>query len=199
MSSLKGKGRMVGMLTRREMAWGLGASTLLPMFAAKASVPASGWRVLPTAPSRGKQDDIFFIDGDHGWYGNGAGRVFGTSDGGQSWSLLWERPGTYVRALGFVDAQVGILGNIGLNYFPGVTDPNPLYRTADGGAFVASRGQRDRTCARRHLRHRHPAATLRQLGRPERARHHSGGRSCGRPCLPDDFARPRADLDIREP
>ncbi|MEO5866918.1 MAG: hypothetical protein ABIS14_00730 [Sphingomonas sp.] len=122
-------------INRRELTCGLAASTLLPLGGARAAEPpaAATWEKLPTAPYKGKQDDIYFIDGDHGWYGNGAGRVYGTSDGGRTWSLLWEQTGTYVRALGFVDANIGILGNIGTNYFPGVTDANPLYRTEDGG------------------------------------------------------------------
>jgi photosystem II stability/assembly factor-like uncharacterized protein len=35
-----------------------------------------------------------------------------------------------------LDAQHGFLGNIGTEYFPGVTDETPLYRTDDGGKTV---------------------------------------------------------------
>lgn len=59
--------------------------------------------------------------------------MYGTTDGGDSWTKLLDQPGTFVRALGFVDERVGILGNIGPGSFPGVTDTNPLYRTTDGG------------------------------------------------------------------
>ena len=92
------------------------------------------WIKLPTEPYRGKQDDVVFVDGRIGWYGNGAGKLFKTTDGGQSWTQILDRPGTFVRALGFVDADLGFLGNIGPDYFPGVTDTTPLYRTRDGGA-----------------------------------------------------------------
>lgn len=119
--------------TRREVTAALAASALLSTTRARSAASETDWRVLPTVPSKGKQDDICFVDGATGWYGNGAGRVYGTTDGGDSWHLLWERPGTYVRALGFVDSKVGFLGNIGVDYFPGVTDRNPLYRTIDGG------------------------------------------------------------------
>jgi len=91
------------------------------------------WAKLPTEPYPGKQDDIVFVSRDIGWYGNGKGRVFGTTDGGDTWVKLLDQPGTFVRALGFVDERVGILGNIGPGSFPGVTDTVPLYRTADGG------------------------------------------------------------------
>lgn len=92
------------------------------------------WIKLPTEPYRGKQDDVVFVDALTGWYGNGAGKLFRTTDGGQSWTQILDRPGTFVRALGFVDADLGFLGNIGPDYFPGVTDATPLYRTRDGGA-----------------------------------------------------------------
>ena len=92
------------------------------------------WQRLPTEPYPGKQDDIFFVNERSGWYGNGAGKVFRTTDGGDTWTKVWEKPGTFVRCLAFVDERVGVLGNIGPGYFPGVTDATPLYRTEDGGS-----------------------------------------------------------------
>jgi len=94
---------------------------------------SSAWRKLPTEPFPGKQDDISFVSPSLGWYGNGKGKVFRTQDGGESWSLVFERPGTFVRALGFVDAKRGFLGNIGVGRFPGVEDTTPLLVTDDGG------------------------------------------------------------------
>lgn len=91
------------------------------------------WRKLPTEPYPGKQDDVFFITATTGWYGNGAGKVFRTADGGATWTKVWEKPGTFVRCLAFLDEQVGVLGNVGTGYFPGVTDEVPIYRTIDGG------------------------------------------------------------------
>lgn len=102
------------------------------------SAPRAEWRALPTEPYHGKQDDIFFVSPDLGWYGNGAGKLFHTADGGESWTKIWEQPGTFIRALGFLDAQRGFLGNVGTNYFPNVTDTHPLYRTADGGVSWTS-------------------------------------------------------------
>ena len=102
---------------------------------ARAATPdaSPAWVKLPTEPYRGKQDDVYFVDETTGWYGNGAGKLFRTTDGGQSWTRQLERPGTFVRALGFVDGSLGFLGNIGPDYFPDVSDPVPLYRTRDGG------------------------------------------------------------------
>ena len=99
-----------------------------------AAAQTSGWVKLPTEPYRGKQDDVVFVDENTGWYGNGAGKLFRTDDGGRTWTKQLDRPGSFVRALGFVDADLGFLGNIGPDYFPGVTDATPLYRTRDGGA-----------------------------------------------------------------
>ena len=126
-------------LFRREVLAGLaGASTLLAPTAGIAHVAATitapeSWLKLASDPYPGKQDDIVFVTPEIGWYGNGKGRVYGTRDGGRSWALLWEKPGTYVRALGFIDEKRGILGNIGTDDFPDVTDDKPLYLTSDGG------------------------------------------------------------------
>lgn len=97
-----------------------------------AQTPPS-WRELPTTPYNGKQDDIAFVNPDTGWYGNGAGKLYRTDDGGETWTQLWDQPGTFIRALGFVDAQTGFLGNVGVGYYPNVADTRPLYRTDDGG------------------------------------------------------------------
>lgn len=109
------------------------AAATLIQAEAPSSVSDGQWVKLPTEPYRGKQDDIALIDPMIGWYGNGAGKVFKTTDGGRQWSQVMDRPGTFVRALGFIDAATGFIGNIGLDYYPGVTDSTPLYRTRDGG------------------------------------------------------------------
>ncbi len=61
---------------------------------------ARKWRKLNTVPYRGKQDDIYFINPNVGWYGNGAGKLYQTVDGGENWTLKSENAGTFVRALG---------------------------------------------------------------------------------------------------
>ncbi len=103
--------------------------------AAPAAVGPAGpsWMKLPTEPYPGKQDDIFFANEKVGWFGNGAGKVFRTTDGGDSWTKVWEKKGTFVRCLAFLDEKVGVMGNVGPGYFPGVTDTVPVYRTEDGG------------------------------------------------------------------
>jgi photosystem II stability/assembly factor-like uncharacterized protein len=117
-------------LSRRLMLAGsLIAALARPSFGQ--SAPA--WKKLPTVPYKGKQDDISFVDALTGWYGNGEGKLYATTDGGESWTKVWDQPGTFIRALGFVDGKTGYLGNVGTDYYPGVTDKNPLYKTIDGG------------------------------------------------------------------
>ncbi|HEY4180348.1 MAG TPA: hypothetical protein VGM90_26075 [Kofleriaceae bacterium] len=91
------------------------------------------WVTSTTEPYKGKQDDIFFVSPTVGFYGNGAGKIFRTNDAGATWTKVLEQPGTYIRALGFIDEQHGFAGNIGPDSFPGVTDETLLYRTDDGG------------------------------------------------------------------
>ena len=100
------------------------------------SAPVQGWTRLDTVPYtlNNKQDAIAFADAQTGWYGNGTGKVYGTTDGGKTWRNIWSRPGTYVRSLEFADDRTGFLGNIGPDYYPAVKDINPLYVTHDGGA-----------------------------------------------------------------
>jgi photosystem II stability/assembly factor-like uncharacterized protein len=97
-----------------------------------AAIAGGGWATLPSDPYRGKRDDIVFATAKVGYYGTGAGDLFKTVDGGASWSRVWSRKGTFVRALGFIDSERGFLGNVG-DAYPNVTDTNPLYETRDGG------------------------------------------------------------------
>jgi len=116
---------------RREFVAAGAALAATPLLAMAPTDPQ--WETLPTEAYPGKRDDIAFADALHGWYGTGKGDLFRTTDGGESWALVASRPGTFIRALGFVDARTGFIGNIGTDYYPGVTDTVPLYRTDDGG------------------------------------------------------------------
>jgi photosystem II stability/assembly factor-like uncharacterized protein len=91
------------------------------------------WKKLPTVAHDDKQDDIYFVDDRVGWYANGAGKIYKTTDGGDSWRLQHDSPGTFFRCLAFIDHLHGFAGNVGPDRFPNVTDTNPLYETKDGG------------------------------------------------------------------
>jgi photosystem II stability/assembly factor-like uncharacterized protein len=98
------------------------------------TLPADAkWQKLDTVAYRGKQDDIFFLNADLGWYVNGGGKIYKTIDGGKTWIEKLSQPGTFFRTVGFVNEKIGFAGNIGIDYFPGVTDTTPLYMTDDGG------------------------------------------------------------------
>jgi hypothetical protein len=45
------------------------------------------WQKLETVAYRGKQDDIFFLNADLGWYVNGGGKIYKTIDGDK---LPWD-------------------------------------------------------------------------------------------------------------
>ena len=94
---------------------------------------AAKWTKTNTVPYKGKQDDIYFINQNTGWYGNGAGKIYKTTDGGNTWVEKLNKPGTFFRTIGFIDDKIGFAGNIGIDYFPGVTDTTPMYVTEDGG------------------------------------------------------------------
>jgi photosystem II stability/assembly factor-like uncharacterized protein len=92
------------------------------------------WQTLSASPQNGqKQDDIFMLSPQYGFCVNGSGRIFRTLNGGQTFQKVADQPGTYFRCIAFRDSLHGFAGNIGPNYFPNVTDANPLYRTDDGG------------------------------------------------------------------
>ncbi len=91
------------------------------------------WQKQTTEPYPGKQDDICFVDEQNGWYCNGQGKIYHTSDGGARWEKIYEKPGTFFRCIAFLDSLRGFAGNVGTDYFPNVQDTIPLYQTQDGG------------------------------------------------------------------
>lgn len=97
----------------------------------------TAWTKFTTERYPGKQDDVFFVTPSTGWYLNGAGKIFKTTDAGATWEVQANKPGTYFRCVAFLDEKTGFAGNIGPGYFPNVSDETPLYRTDDGGATWA--------------------------------------------------------------
>jgi photosystem II stability/assembly factor-like uncharacterized protein len=105
------------------------------------AVAGATWRKLPVAPQvtgGAKQDDIYFVDPARGFVASGpAQSIYATEDGGATWTSVFQSPGTYFRALLFLDAERGFAGNLGPGLSPSIDDPNVLYATQDGGATWA--------------------------------------------------------------
>jgi len=97
---------------------------------APAAMPT--WHTLVTEVYPKKRDDLVFVDARTAFYGTGKGNLYRTDDAGASWHLVWSHPGTFIRALAFLDAKHGFLGNLGAG-LASVTDAVPLYETRDGG------------------------------------------------------------------
>ena len=128
---------MLKMIAVSPLAFALCAGTAWAQTAPSPTAPvaaAAAWQKLATESYRGKQDDIFFVTPDLGWYVNGSGKIYRTKDGGITWEKQLDKPGTYFRCVAFLDANHGFAGNIGTDYFPGVTDTTPLYETKNAGA-----------------------------------------------------------------
>ena len=96
-------------------------------------VTEKGWKKLNTERYPGKQDDITFINEKEGWYVNGYGSIYHTTNAGETWEKQLEKKGTFFRCIAFVDSLRGFAGTVGTDYFPNVTDTIPLYGTSDGG------------------------------------------------------------------
>jgi photosystem II stability/assembly factor-like uncharacterized protein len=113
---------------------------LLTSFAALCFVGATAqaasltpqWRTLTAESYPKKRDDVVFANATTGFYGTGKGNLYRTDDGGASWRLVWSKPGTFIRSLGFIDDKHGFLGNLGAG-IANITDTTPLYETKDGG------------------------------------------------------------------
>ncbi len=120
-------------MPHRTALLGLALALLLPARLAPAQ-PVLTWQELPNAPTTSRHNDVYFVTPDLGWIVNGAGQIYRTDDGGTSWTLQLDQPGSHFRSVGFLDARRGFAGNVGTGEF-GTTDPAPLYETHDGGAF----------------------------------------------------------------
>ncbi len=101
------------------------------------AVLAAEWVKLagPSVSGGEKQDDIFFLDAMTGYVASGPEfAIWETTNGGTSFTSVFNKTGTYFRSLAFLDAQHGFAGNLGAGLIPQVTDTNVLYATSNGGS-----------------------------------------------------------------
>ncbi len=90
------------------------------------------WQALPNSPipdaTSQRFEDVFFPNTNTGYIAQYTGKIYKTTNGGNSWSLnntSTEFPFANYRCLGFFDSQNGILGTLRFN--------QPLFRTTNGG------------------------------------------------------------------
>lgn len=89
------------------------------------NISAQTWEELDIPNEGTRYDDIFFLNENLGWAANGWGyKTYKTTDGGDSWSLIFETPDEYQRNIEFLNENIGFLGTLTENF----------YKTTDGGA-----------------------------------------------------------------
>ncbi len=77
------------------------------------------------APLARRNDDIWFVDALVGWTVNSNGQIWKTTDGGDTWTRQMTLPNTYLRCIGFADAERGWVGTL--------SPAQRLLHTSDGG------------------------------------------------------------------
>ncbi len=93
------------------------------------------WQSLPTAPFGSRINDVSFVDKDYGWVVRGAGEVYRTTDGGDTWDVMLNSNTTFWRSVTFANKNLGFAGNLGPDEYggPTITDETLIYRTTNGG------------------------------------------------------------------
>ncbi|MCC7464942.1 MAG: hypothetical protein IT261_01655 [Saprospiraceae bacterium] len=82
----------------------------------------SEWNYLPNAPAGGRLDDVFFLNEQLGWCVSGGGRIYKTTDAGQTWTNVYSTSG-YFRSIEFHNENIGYAGSLNSKFL----------RTTDGG------------------------------------------------------------------
>lgn len=82
------------------------------------------WMLLPNSPETPDRfDDIYFVSDSTGWAVNSQGKIYKTTDAGDSWQLQLNA-NVYFRAVEFINADTGFAGTLDGKFF----------KTTNGGA-----------------------------------------------------------------
>lgn len=108
------------------------ALAMLPLFCAG----QYNWQPLLSSPKSPRCDDMYFVNPKVGWvvnpnYDGPRGRIFKTTDGGETWQMQEGDGAPYFRSVGFADEMTGWVGSL---YATSVTDTSVLWETTDGGS-----------------------------------------------------------------
>lgn len=114
-------------------------SAILFIFSFILFAQTPSWHVLPNSPSTNwRHDDISFINETTGWAlfntsfsGANTGRVYKTTDGGNSWSMQMSVTNIGLRCVGFADSLHGWIGTLG--QIGSLSRTPILYQTTNGG------------------------------------------------------------------
>src|SRR4051812_16308176 len=98
------------------------------------------WTQLPNSPVVSRHDDVYPLNESLAWTASGRDGIFKTSDAGVTWKKVFTNAATHFRCIAFASATRGWAGNLGPgSYDTGVTDPNVMYETFDGGQTWTNR------------------------------------------------------------
>jgi photosystem II stability/assembly factor-like uncharacterized protein len=95
----------------------------------------TSWQTLSEAPFGSRKNDAIFLNENLGWIVSGSGEAHRTTDGGETWQLMFSSNNTFFRSVAFVDPFIGFIGNLGPDEYggPTITDETLIYRTTDAG------------------------------------------------------------------
>src|SRR5687768_6246739 len=96
--------------------------TFLITFAIQDTALCQQWVLSGELPTSVRYEDIFFIDSMVGWTVSSGGRIFKTTNGGETWINQYQT-GNYLRSVEFINDSIGFAGSL-----DGI-----LLRTTDGG------------------------------------------------------------------
>ena len=104
----------------------LGLLTFFTLVNASVLTAQSSWELLPNSPyTPDRFDDIYFVSDSVGWAVNSIGKIYSTTDAGNSWTLQFDGGySVYFRSVEFLNADTGFAGTLN----------GELLKTINGGA-----------------------------------------------------------------
>lgn len=110
----------------------LPAILILVMLSPSIATAQTGtWTLLPNSPpTPDRFDDIYFVTDSTGWAVNSQGKIYKTTDAGNSW-VLQLSANVYFRAVEFLNADTGFAGTLNGKFFKTVNGGDLWYNIQD--------------------------------------------------------------------